>query len=76
MALILAGVGFDRGERVRFARSRKLRRGKDGIQVAVRAPSRVEMPITVESAPRILGILWPETADGQANEWVKLTTTF
>jgi hypothetical protein len=33
-----------------------------------------EMPVRVEFAPRILGILWPASAEGTANSWVRLRT--
>ena len=34
------------------------------------------MPVRVEFAPRAVGILWPASAEGTANEWITLRTTF
>lgn len=76
--LLLGGVGFGRGETLRFETSRKLARTPDGIEVkvAARVPARNDLPIAVEFAPRILGILAPDTAEGETNRWVRLATTF
>lgn len=76
--LILAGPGFGRGERVSFATSRKLERTGRGIElvVAVRLPTGVDLPMAVEFAPRIVGILTPEVVEGESNRWVRLRTTF
>jgi hypothetical protein len=77
-AVVLTDLGFGRGETVTFKESARLRRTADGVQlkVAVRVPARDdEMPVRVEFAPRILGILWPDSAEGTANDWVVLRTT-
>ena len=76
--LILAGPGFGQGEEVRFDESRKLKETESGIEVnvAVWVPARNEMEIGVEFAPRIIGILNPDRAQGTVNEWIRLGTTF
>ena len=77
-AVVLTDLGFGRGETVTFKESARLRRTADGVQLklAVRVPARDdEMPVRVEFAPRLLGILWPDSAEGTANDWVVLRTT-
>ena len=76
--LVLAGPGFGQGEEVRFAESRRLRRTATGIEVEVKVyvPATDDaMPVLVEFAPRIVGILWPASAEGTANAWVTLRTS-
>jgi hypothetical protein len=68
-------IGFGRGNNFRFAESRKLRQTDEGIEIKIEVfvPARSDaMPVRVEFAPRILGLLWPESAAGNANAWVKL----
>jgi hypothetical protein len=77
-AVVLTDLGFGRGETVTFKESKRLRRTAEGVQVkvAVRVPARDDaMPVRVEFAPRILGILWPDSAEGTANDWVVLRST-
>ena len=76
--LVLAGPGFGRGERVRFETSRKLKQTRTGtdVAVAVMVPAQDDLPIGVEFAPRILGILNPDRAEGATNRWIKLKTAF
>lgn len=75
-ALILAGPGFGRGERVRFEKRRRLKRSAKGVkvEVAVYVPADRKLRIGVEFAPRIVGILNPVRAQGVTNEWIILTT--
>jgi hypothetical protein len=75
--LVLAGPGFGRGERVRFAETNRLRQSRSAVEVeiAVYIPADERMDIGVEFAPRIVGILNPERAEGATNEWVTLKTT-
>ena len=76
-SLLLPDLGFGRGEVVSFAQSAALVRNANGIQVKVdvRVPAKdSSMPVRVEFAPRILGILKPASAEGTANRWVSLTT--
>jgi len=75
--LVLATLGFGRGEVVRFQTSEELKRTPQGveIEVAVYVPSRdSSMDVGVEFAPNLLGLLAPERAYGKANSWVVLRT--
>jgi hypothetical protein len=74
--LLLAGIGFGRGEKVRFATSNDLTRNEEHIDVKVEVtvPAKEDLPIGVEFAPRILGILNPARAEGFANHLITLDT--
>ena len=75
--LVLSDPGFGRGQVVKFAESKRLRATEGGIEVKVKVfvPARDdEMPVRLEFAPRLLGILQPATAEGRANRWVSLTS--
>lgn len=77
--LILGDLGFGRGTEVSFREARNLRVLEHGIEVrvAVYVPAQdSSMPVAVEFAPRVLGILWPDRAEGTANEWVTLQVVF
>ena len=74
---LLTDLGFGRGEVVTYKQSDRLRVRNGVVEVKVRVyvPSRdSSMPVRVEFAPRILGILNPDSAQGTANSWVALTT--
>jgi hypothetical protein len=74
-ALAVEGPGFGYGEDVRFAESRSLKVTPEGIEVwiKVRVPARSDtMPIRVEFAPQVVGVLQPTIAHGKANEWISL----
>ena len=73
--LVVTDLGFGRGESVRFEESGGLKATEDGIEVRVEVyvPSRDDdMPVRVEFAPRILGLLAPTSAEGTANRWIEL----
>lgn len=77
--LVLADLGFGRGQVVTFQQSPELKVTDAGIQVqiAVFVPSRDnKLPVAVEFAPRLLGLLAPERAEGFANRWVYLNVVF
>jgi hypothetical protein len=76
--LILAGPGFLKGETLRFEHSDKLEKTRKGIEikVAARVPAKKDLEIGLEFAPRILGILNPDRAEGYTNSWVSLKTVF
>ena len=77
--LVASDVGFGKGEEVTFEESRKLRVTDDGIEVRVEVyvpATDDDMPVRVEFAPRVVGILSPASAEGTANAWVSLQTTF
>ena len=45
------------------------------VRVQVYVPARDStMPIKVEFSPRLLGLLWTDSAEGTANEWITLDT--
>lgn len=46
------------------------------MRIAVRAPARADLPLALEFAPRVLGLLWPETAEGRTNRKVVMETRF
>lgn len=73
--LILADLGFGRGEVVSFERTPRLQKTEQGIEVevAVYVPARdSSMFVGVEFAPNVVGLLAPSKAEGTANEWVVL----
>lgn len=76
--LILALIGFGRGEVVRFETSPELQRQANGqieIEIAAYVPARdSSMPVGLEFAPNIVGLLWPERVEGTANSWLVLRT--
>ena len=76
-AVVLTDLGFGKGEVISFQESSKLRATDRGVEVLikVRVPATDDtMPVRVEFAPRIIGILWPASAEGTANSWVVLRT--
>lgn len=77
-ATIISDVGFGHGYDIRFLESRALRRTANLLQVwvAVYVPaSDRTLPIRVDFAPRIVGILAPASAEGTANSWVRLRSS-
>ena len=73
--LAVATAGFGHGEIVRFAESASLQVTSQGIEVRikVRVPASSDaVPILVEFAPRVVGILHPTKAEGNANDWISL----
>jgi hypothetical protein len=73
--LVISDLGFGKGEEVSFAASSELRKTAKGteVKVAVYVPATDgAMPVAVEFAPRLVGILAPVRAEGTANEWVSL----
>ncbi len=71
--LILSTLGFGRGEVVAFEQSPSLKISAEGIDLRIQVfvPATDDaMPVLVEFAPRILGILAPVTAEGTANDWI------
>jgi hypothetical protein len=73
-ALVVAGVGFGRGEVVHFEEKSRLKQLADGIEleVGVYVPANRELPIGVEFARNLVGILTPTTAEGVTNQWITL----
>jgi hypothetical protein len=76
-SLAVATAGFGYGEVVYFGESPSLNLTSEGIEVRikVRVPARSDaMPIRVEFAPRVVGVLQPAAAEGNANQWISLRT--
>jgi hypothetical protein len=75
-ALVLAGIGFGRGEQVRFEATDRLKQSASAValEVAVYVPAKNNLAIGVEFAPRVVGILDPVRAEGFANQWITLAT--
>jgi hypothetical protein len=73
-ALVVAGVGFGRGEVVRFEEKSRLKHLADGLEleVGVYVPANRQLPIGVELARNLVGILTPTTAEGVTNQWITL----
>jgi hypothetical protein len=74
--LLLSDLGFGRGNTVSFAQSADLQKTDDGVQVRVDVyvPAKGSFPVRVDFAPRLLGILSPESTEGVTNSWFGLTT--
>ncbi len=80
VSIVLAspGVGFGHGEDVTFRESSSLDITRQGMEIRVKAlvPTTDDsVPVQVQFAPRIVGILSPSIAEGNANEWVVQRTT-
>jgi hypothetical protein len=74
--LILKGIGFGRGEVVDIVHSHKLqvRDGRIPIRIAVYVPAaRDDLPVMVEFASGLNGLLNPAVAEGTANTWIRLS---
>ena len=75
--LIASGVGYGYGELVTFAQSPALRVTPQGIQLLIEVylPATLNsVPMRVEFAPRVVGVLSPAVAEGTANKWISLRT--
>lgn len=73
--LAIATAGFGYGEKVTFEEFPSLQVTAEGIElrIKVRVPARSDaMPIRVEFAPHLVGVLAPVEAEGHANEWIVL----
>src|SRR3954470_22498567 len=75
-ALVLAGPGFGRGERLRFEETDRLQQSDSAVdlEIAVYVPAKSDLAIGVEFAPRSVDILAPARAEGFANQWITLPT--
>ena len=76
---VISDLGFGRGYDVSIQQSPGLRKTDRGIEVMVKVyvPAITsDLPITVDFAPRILGLLWPVSAEGTSNSWITLRTSF
>ncbi|HEY7033814.1 MAG TPA: hypothetical protein VH482_20930 [Thermomicrobiales bacterium] len=78
IALASPGIGFGYGEHVTFAESPSLDVTGQGMQIRVKVlvpTSDDTVPVQVQLAPRIVGILSPTTVEGVANAWVSQRIT-
>lgn len=72
------GIGFGYGEFVTFEESNGLKYTDSSIQIVVKVfvpASDSTIPIQVDFAPRIIGLLSPISIQGYANSWLTLRTT-
>jgi len=78
VALASPDVGFGYGEHVTFAESPSLDVTDQGMEIRVKVlvPAADDsVPVLVQLAPRIVGILRPTTVEGVSNAWVSQRTT-
>jgi hypothetical protein len=76
-AVLLTSPGFGYGETVTFKESRALKVTTSGIQlrIAVYLPATDNtVPVLVEFAPRVIGILAPTSVTGTTNQWIVFET--
>ncbi len=74
--LVVSDPGFGKGTEVSFAKSKRLRSTRTGteVRVSVYVPASDDMPVRVEFAPHVVGVLTPASAEGTANQWITLRT--
>jgi hypothetical protein len=73
----LSLVGFGRGEVVSIVHSSELAVTDAGIEVMVQAfvpATDSTMPVVLDFAPNVVGLLFPTSAQGFANSWITLRT--
>jgi hypothetical protein len=73
VSLATPGVGFGYGEDVTFEESPSLSVTSQGMEIRVKVlvpTSDNSVPVNLQIAPRIIGILSPTTEAGHANQWV------
>jgi hypothetical protein len=76
---VVTTIGFGKGENVTIVKSPDLRVTNDGIEVTIKVlvpANDNNMPVEVDFAPRIVGLLAPDHAKGVANEWIVLKTRY
>jgi len=73
-------LGFLHGTDMKVIRSQDLHVSPSGripLRIEVYVPAKdTNMPVAVEFAPRILGILNPVRVEATANEWIKLNVVY
>lgn len=73
--VLISDLGFGRGYETTVKEVMRLRQTKrhTDVEVQVYVPAADDsMEILVETAPGLLGLLAPETAEGTANSWVTM----
>jgi hypothetical protein len=75
---VISDLGFGHGYDISTGTSPDLEWSSEGIEleIAVWVPARSDLPVTVEFAPRVFGLLWPAFASGSTNSWVIVRTVF
>ena len=77
-AVLLTSPGFGYGETVTFQESSSLKMTSNGIQLRIKAfvpATNGTIPVILEFAPRVIGILQPASAQGTTNQWITLQTS-
>jgi hypothetical protein len=77
-AVLLTTVGFGHGETATIQQSPALKVINGWIQLRIKAyvpATSGTIPVIVEFAPRVVGILAPASAKGMTNQWITLTTS-
>jgi hypothetical protein len=77
-AVLLTSPGFGYGETVTFQESSSLKLTSTGIQLRIKAfvpATNGTIPVLVEFAPRVIGILKPASAEGFTNQWITIQTS-
>jgi hypothetical protein len=77
--VLVETLGFGKGEKVTIVESPNLQVTEDGIEVKIKVFVPVndhKMPVRVEFAPRVVGLLAPDREKGFANDWIVLETRF
>ncbi len=72
------GPGFGYGEVVTFDQSPALSETAEGVEILVKVylpATDDEMPVLVEFAPHVIGVLAPDGAEKTANTWIRLRTS-
>lgn len=73
--LAITALGFGYGETVHYEESHSLQVTSEGIEVRikVRVPASSDsVPVLVEFAPNVLGLLQPTWVEGSSNQWISL----
>jgi hypothetical protein len=76
--LLVASPGFGYGEEVSFDQSPSLKATAEGIEMRVEVylpASDDAMPVRLQIAPRVIGLLHPATTEDTANNWFHLETS-
>lgn len=80
LVLAIPDLGFLHGTDMQIIRTPTLQKTPDGkvpLKIEVYVPARdTNMPVAVEFAPHILGILKPVRVEATANEWITLNVVY
>lgn len=76
-AMVSPGVGFGYGEKLSIVKSPLLSRTADWTEVKIEVlvpGTNPLLPVRVEFAPRVLGLLDPVAREGAADRWLRMKT--